>query len=47
MEDENRNRVEVVKPEGIDRNSQFHKTGLFEFNDVFENLVVGFKAIQF
>lgn len=44
MEDENRNRVEVVKPEGIDRNSQFHKTGLFEFNDVFENLVVGFKS---
>ena len=44
MEDENRDRVEVVKPEGIDRNSQFHKTGLFEFNDVFENLVVGFKS---
>lgn len=44
MEDENRNRVEVIQPEGIDRNSQFHKTGLFDFNDVFENLVRGFKS---
>ena len=44
MEDENRDRVEVVKPVGVERNKQSHQTGLFDFDDVFENLVRGFKS---
>tara|TARA_B100000989_G_scaffold79737_1_gene56821 strand:+ start:2459 stop:4843 length:2385 start_codon:yes stop_codon:yes gene_type:complete len=46
MEDQNGEKVEALKPElnPDERNKQSHRSGLFDFDDVFENLVRGFRS---